>query len=144
MQESEKWKWSRSVGSDSSRPHGLQPTRLLRPWEFPGKSTRVGCHCLLQDSNIGSYKYNHKYLRNRIIVPKFQLHCREVEKNSNSSFSQRAFLLERQDILQRNKAARNSGKSSVRSQTTWILLPALSLTNFIILGKYLSLSQVFI
>ena len=34
--------------SDSSRPHGLQPTRLLRPWEFPGKSTGVGCHCLLQ------------------------------------------------------------------------------------------------
>ena len=33
--------------SDSSRPHGLQPTRLLRPWDFPGKSTRVGCHCLL-------------------------------------------------------------------------------------------------
>ena len=33
--------------SDSSRPHGLQPTRLLRPWEFPGNSTGVGCHCLL-------------------------------------------------------------------------------------------------
>ena len=49
MQESEKWKWSRSVVSDSSRPHGLQPTRLLRPWNFPGKSTGVGCHCLLQD-----------------------------------------------------------------------------------------------
>ena len=32
--------------SDSSRPHGLQPTRLLRPWDFPGKSTGVGCHCL--------------------------------------------------------------------------------------------------
>ena len=43
-QESEKWKWSRSVVSDSSPPHGLQPTRLLRPWEFPGKSTGVGCH----------------------------------------------------------------------------------------------------
>ena len=28
--------------------HGLQPTRLLRPWDFPGKSTGVGCHCLLQ------------------------------------------------------------------------------------------------
>ena len=39
---SEKWKWSRSVVSDSSRPHGLQPTRLLRPWDFPGKSTGVG------------------------------------------------------------------------------------------------------
>ena len=25
--------------SDSSRPHGLQTTRLLCPWDFPGKST---------------------------------------------------------------------------------------------------------
>ena len=47
MHESEKLKWSHSVMSDSSRPHGLQPTRLLRPWDFPGKSTGVGCHCLL-------------------------------------------------------------------------------------------------
>jgi len=46
MHESEKWKWSRSVVSDSSRPRGLQPTRLLHPWDFPGKSTGVGCHCL--------------------------------------------------------------------------------------------------
>ena len=42
MHESEKWKWSRAVGSDSSRPHGLQPTRLLHSWDFPGKSTGVG------------------------------------------------------------------------------------------------------
>ena len=34
--------------SDSLRPHGLQPTRLLHPWDFPGKSTGVGCHFLLQ------------------------------------------------------------------------------------------------
>ena len=47
MHESEKWKWSHSVMSDSSWPHGLQPTRLLRPWDFPGKSTGLGCHCLL-------------------------------------------------------------------------------------------------
>ena len=46
MHESEKWKWSRSVVSDPQRPHGLQPSRLLRPWEFPGKSAGVGCHCL--------------------------------------------------------------------------------------------------
>ena len=45
MHESEKWKGSRSVVSDSSRPHGLQPTRLLHPWDLPGKSTGVGCHC---------------------------------------------------------------------------------------------------
>ena len=48
MHASEEWKWSRSVVSDSLRPHGLQPTRLLHPWEFPGKSTGVGCHCLLR------------------------------------------------------------------------------------------------
>ena len=48
MQENEKWKWSRSVVSDSLRPHGLQPTRLLHPWDFPGKSTGVGCYCLLR------------------------------------------------------------------------------------------------
>ena len=44
MHESEKGKWSHSVVSDSWRPHGLQPTRLLHPWDFPGKSTGVGCH----------------------------------------------------------------------------------------------------
>ena len=44
--ESEKWKWGRSVVSDPQRSHGLQPTRLLNPWDFPGKSTGVGCHCL--------------------------------------------------------------------------------------------------
>ena len=25
--------------SDSLRPHGLKPTRLLHPWDSPGKST---------------------------------------------------------------------------------------------------------
>ena len=48
MHESEKWKWSHSVVSNSSRPHGLQPTRLICPWDFPGKSTGVGCYFLLQ------------------------------------------------------------------------------------------------
>ena len=41
-------KWSYSVVSDSLQPHGLKPTRLLCPWDFPGKNTRVGCHFLLQ------------------------------------------------------------------------------------------------
>ena len=45
-----KWKGSRSVVSDSWWPHGLQPTRLLHPWDFPGKRTGVGCHRLLYSS----------------------------------------------------------------------------------------------
>ena len=32
----------------SLQPHGLQPTSLLHPWDFPGKDTGVGCHFLLQ------------------------------------------------------------------------------------------------
>ena len=48
MHENETWKCNRSVVSNSLRPHELQPTRLLRPWNFPGKSTGVGCHFLLQ------------------------------------------------------------------------------------------------
>ena len=56
MLESEKWKWSRSVVSDSSRPHRWQPTRLPHPWDSPGKSTGVGCHCLLRVWDYGDSK----------------------------------------------------------------------------------------
>ena len=34
--------------SDSLPPYGLQPTRLLHPWDFPGNSPGVDCHFLLQ------------------------------------------------------------------------------------------------
>ena len=37
-----------SVLSDSLRPRGLQPTRLLCPWDSPGRNTGVGCYFLLQ------------------------------------------------------------------------------------------------
>ena len=37
-----------SVVSDSLRPHGLLPARLLWPWDSSGKNTGVGCHSLLQ------------------------------------------------------------------------------------------------
>ena len=41
--------------SDSVRPHTYQqPTRLLRPWDSPGKNTGVGCHFLLQCVKVKS------------------------------------------------------------------------------------------
>ena len=46
LQESESV--SCSVVSNSLWPHGLEPTRLLCPRDFPGKNTGVGCHSLLQ------------------------------------------------------------------------------------------------
>ena len=48
-----------SVVSDSLKPHGLQPARLLCPWDSPGKNNGVGFHFLLQrifltqGSNLG-------------------------------------------------------------------------------------------
>ena len=43
-----------SVLSDSVQPHRRQPTRLPRPWDSPGKNTRVGCHFLLQCMKVKS------------------------------------------------------------------------------------------
>ena len=30
-------------------PYGLQPARLLCPWDSPGKNTGAGCHAFLQE-----------------------------------------------------------------------------------------------
>ena len=37
-----------SIMSNTLWPHGLYPTRLLCPWDSPGKKTGVGCLSLLQ------------------------------------------------------------------------------------------------
>ena len=37
-----------SIMSKSLQPHELWPSRLLCPWDFPGKNTGVGCHFPLQ------------------------------------------------------------------------------------------------
>ena len=36
------------------QPHRGQPTRLLHPWDSPGKNTGVGCHFLLQCKKVKS------------------------------------------------------------------------------------------
>ena len=43
--------------SNSLQPYGLEPIRLLCPWDFPGKNTGGGCHALLQSifTTQGSY-----------------------------------------------------------------------------------------
>ena len=40
--------WRLEIVSDSLQSHGLQPARLLCPWDSLGKSTGVGCCALLQ------------------------------------------------------------------------------------------------
>ena len=62
--------------SDSVRPHRRQPTRLLHPWDFPGKSTGVGCHCLLQqcgrpgfNSWVGNIPWRREWLPTPVFLP---------------------------------------------------------------------------
>ena len=64
--ESEKGKRSRSVVSDPQRPHGRQPSRLLRPWDSPGERTGVGAiafphihHTHTQITHIHTAHYTH-------------------------------------------------------------------------------------
>ena len=43
--------FSRSVVSHSLQPHEEQPTRLLYPWNSPGKNTGMGCHASSRGSS---------------------------------------------------------------------------------------------
>ena len=42
---------SHFIVSDSLRPYGLQPCRLLCPWLFPGRNTGIGFHVLSRGSS---------------------------------------------------------------------------------------------
>ena len=54
------WKWKVKVKSLSGVrllvTPWTAPTRQLCPWDFPGKSTRVGCHCLLYSDCVDHNK----------------------------------------------------------------------------------------
>ena len=65
--------WSCSVVSDSLQSHGLEPTRLLHPWNFPGKSSGVGCHFLLQWLN--ELYYNSLWAYTLKILSIFFMRC---------------------------------------------------------------------
>ena len=77
------WKWKVKVKSlsrsDSLQYHGLQPTGLLCPWDFPGKSTGVGCHCLLQLYDINQSKWEPTHLK--MVYKCFWFHYYRVADN---------------------------------------------------------------
>ena len=59
---------SHSVVSESLQLHGLQPTRLLCPWNSPGKNTLVGCHDLLQHIYVCVHTHTHTHIYNQIML----------------------------------------------------------------------------
>ena len=56
-------KWSRSVVSNSLRPCGLWPTRLLHPWDCPSKNTGVDCLFLLQGISLTQGSKPRQYMK---------------------------------------------------------------------------------
>ena len=81
MHESGKGKWSHSVVSYSLRPHALQPTRLLCPWDFSGKSTRVGCHCLLRSTQQTASIFFYEILRKATWWIRFKYNLMTISQN---------------------------------------------------------------
>ena len=67
-----------SVVSDSLQPRGLSPSRLLCPWDFPGKNTGAGCHFLLQ----GIFLI--QGLKPRLL---YLLHCRRILYSLSRQFA---------------------------------------------------------
>ena len=83
--ESEKWKWSHSVVTASVRSHGLQPTRLLRPWNFPSKSAGVGCivnYCQWNNMNFTTECWAKEAQYKGI--PTNRVSFNEIKKNDNN------------------------------------------------------------
>ena len=90
--------------SNSLQSYGLQPTRLLCPWDSPSKNIGVGCHTLLQGifptpvsyiSCIGRsvlYHYNHHKACVCVCV------CVCVSDFSHQSFSVYSSLFELPEV----------------------------------------------
>ena len=81
-----------------SDPIGLQPTRLLHPWDFPGKSTGVGCHCLLRSRRLlkilhfralGLQRYDvlQMYCRRWCTLVKSKIICLQKVKITSKNFA---------------------------------------------------------
>ena len=62
---SNEWKWKVKVKSLSRvRPSATPWTaayQLLRPWDFPGKSTGVGCHCFSGATRLEASNFNYHW-----------------------------------------------------------------------------------
>ena len=74
----------------SLQPCGLEPTRLLHPWDSPGKNTGVGCHFLLQGI-FPTQGLNPGLLHGRQIL--YHLSPREILLNSSHALKFAFFLM---------------------------------------------------
>ena len=73
------WKWKVKVKSLSRAQllatHGLEPTRLLHPWDFPGKSTGVSGVPLILQKRPNSHQKKEKTEYSVLMKAKSDRHC---------------------------------------------------------------------
>ena len=123
------------------RPHGLQLTRLLCPWEFPGKNTGMGCHFLLQiifltkSSNPGCLHYRfftpespgkpHTYIyltkkhSNKIIMSSIHYQgLRGITLNSMSTYGTQILVLKPFSRIQSTSEMTHSRAKAVEYKTS--------------------------
>ena len=84
--------------SNSSQPHGLQPARLLHSWDFPSKSTGVGCHwdaakAVLRGKFIAIQSYLKKQEKHQIDNLTSHLKQLEKEEQKNPQISRRTEII---------------------------------------------------
>ena len=56
--------------------------RLLCPWDFPGKRTRVGCHCLLRKGRYTPVNGDFQRIARRDTKASLKKQCEEIEENN--------------------------------------------------------------
>ena len=90
---------SHAVVDDSLRPHGLLPARILCPWNFPGKNTRVSYHFLLLDLPHSGIESKAPAVFPALHVDSSPLCCLGSLKNTELDLNvQRHFILEIENI----------------------------------------------
>ena len=96
--------------------HGLQPSRLLHPWDFLGKSTGVGCHCLLNHFRTSKYCYQFSSVAlNPIVITsqKPTIHTK-IERNEHKHTSKENHQTTKENAKRRKKQRKikNNQKTS--------------------------------
>ena len=110
-------------------PHGLQPARLLCPWDSPGKNTGVGCHFILQGTFLTQ------------VLNLGLLHCRQIlYQLSYEGSTHSPLALTRRTYLAKTLTFKSSVRASLVAQRLK-RLPAMQETWVQFLGREDSLEK---
>ena len=127
--------------SNPQRPHGLQPSRLLRPWDFPGKSTGVGLHHLI----VGDVNYPLASTLETILAKKCTLMHGRILRDTNYRLRTKARWLVKGNLEEKpHKRDSNNHESSVLSLSTSVCLSTCTVLFFFLLINTCFTNSIFV